>query len=147
MAINTASSNESTRTGAERSSAEAKPMDVSETAQVAPDKNVKISDAAVAYAKEKLLKRGTPDAAIRLGVKGGSCAGYSYVIQFEDDPPRERDYVYEADGVRFVVDKKSYVFLAGSMLDYERTLMFQGFKFKNPREAARCGCGHSFNVK
>jgi iron-sulfur cluster assembly protein len=55
--------------------------------------------------------------------------------------------VYEAGGVRFYVDKKSFVYLAGSVLDYEQTLMFQGFKFKNPQEASSCGCGHSFTVK
>ena len=112
-----------------------------------PQKGIQISNAAVEYAREKLTKRGTPDAAIRLGVRGGACSGYTYVIQFEDDPPRERDYVYEADGVRFVVDKKSFVYLAGSLLDFEKTLMFQGFKFRNPREASSCGCGHSFTVR
>jgi iron-sulfur cluster assembly protein len=55
--------------------------------------------------------------------------------------------VFEAGGVRFYVDKKSIVYLAGSVLDFEKTLVFQGFKFKNPQEASRCGCGHSFQVK
>jgi iron-sulfur cluster assembly protein len=106
-----------------------------------------ISDGAVEFAKKKLAARGTPDAAVRLGIKGGGCSGFSYVIQFDDDPPKERDYVYEAGGVKFFVDKKSFVYLAGSVLDYERTVMFQGFKFKNPNEATSCGCGHSFTVK
>jgi iron-sulfur cluster assembly protein len=108
---------------------------------------VRISPQAAEYARVKLERRGTPGAAIRLGVKGSGCSGFSYVIQFEDNPPRERDRVFEQGAVRFVVDKKSLVFLAGSLLDYEKTLMFQGFKFKNPREASTCGCGHSFNVK
>ena len=73
--------------------------------------------------------------------------GFSYVIQFDDEPARERDTVYEVDGVKFYVDKKSLVYLAGSLLDYEKTLMFQGFKFRNPNEATSCGCGHSFAVK
>jgi iron-sulfur cluster assembly protein len=55
--------------------------------------------------------------------------------------------VIDADGVRFYVDKKSFVYLAGSALDFEKTLVFQGFKFKNPQEASRCGCGHSFTVR
>jgi iron-sulfur cluster assembly protein len=113
----------------------------------ADKKGIRISEGAVAFAREKLAKRGTPEAAIRLGIKGGGCSGFSYVIQFEDDPPRERDRVYELDGVRFIIDKKSMVYLAGSLLDYERTLMFQGFKFRNPNEAASCGCGHSFTVR
>jgi len=110
-------------------------------------REITISDKAVEFAKKKLAARGTPDAAVRLGVKGGGCSGFSYVIQYEDTPPRERDIVYDAGGVRFYVDKKSFVYLAGSVLDYEQTLMFQGFKFKNPQEASSCGCGHSFTVR
>ena len=106
-----------------------------------------ISDGAVEYAKKRLAQRGTPDAAIRLGVRGGGCSGFSYVIEFADDAPRDRDRVFEAGGVRFYVDKKSLVYLAGSVLDYEKTVVFQGFKFKNPQEASKCGCGHSFQVK
>jgi iron-sulfur cluster assembly protein len=108
---------------------------------------VMISDGAVEYAKKRLAQRGTPDAAIRLGVRGGGCSGFSYVIEFADEPPRDRDLVFEVGGVRFYVDKKSIVYLAGSVLDFEKTLVFQGFKFKNPQEASRCGCGHSFQVK
>lgn len=106
-----------------------------------------IAPAAAAFARQKLTARGTPDAAVRLGIKGGGCSGFSYVIQFDDEAPRERDTVYEVDGVKFYVDKKSLVYLAGSLLDYEKTLMFQGFKFRNPNEATSCGCGHSFTVK
>jgi iron-sulfur cluster assembly protein len=110
-------------------------------------KGIVVSDAAVAYAQQKLEARGTPGAAIRLGVRGGGCSGYQYVIEFSDEPPRERDRVFEVGGVRFVVDKKSLIVLAGSILDFEKTLMFQGFKFRNPNEATSCGCGHSFTVR
>jgi iron-sulfur cluster assembly protein len=113
----------------------------------APKKGIQITEGAARFGRQKLEIRGTPEAAIRLGIKGGGCSGFSYVIQFEDGEPRTRDYAYEVDGVRFVVDKKSLVYLAGSVFDYEKTLMFQGFKFKNPNEAASCGCGHSFTVK
>ena len=118
------------------------------TARKDPPKNgIVISEGAAEFARKRLEKRGTPGAAVRLGVKGGSCSGYSYVIQYEDSAPRERDYVYEKNGIRFIVDKKSFLFLAGSTLDYENTLMFQGFKFVNPQETQKCGCGHSFNVR
>jgi iron-sulfur cluster assembly protein len=110
-------------------------------------KTVTITDGAVEYAKKRLAQRGTPDAAIRLGVRGGGCSGFSYVIEFADDPPKERDLVFVAGGVRFYVDKKSFVYLAGSALDFEKTLVFSGFKFRNPQEASRCGCGHSFTVR
>lgn len=108
---------------------------------------ISIAPEAAKFARQKLTQRGTPDAAVRLGIKGGGCSGFSYVIQFDDEPARERDTVYEVDGVKFYVDKKSLVYLAGSLLDYEKTLMFQGFKFRNPNEATSCGCGHSFTVK
>ena len=85
--------------------------------------------------------------ALRVSVNGGGCSGFNYVIEFSDDPPRAKDTVSELDGVKFYVDKKSLIYLAGSTLDYEHTLMFQGFRFKNPQEASRCGCGHSFTVR
>jgi iron-sulfur cluster assembly protein len=106
-----------------------------------------ITDGAAAFARKKLTARGTPDAAVRLGIRGGGCSGFSYVIEFADEPPRAKDTLIEHGGVRFYVDKKSLVYLAGSVLDYEHTLMFQGFRFKNPQEASRCGCGHSFTVR
>ncbi len=100
-----------------------------------------------------LVKRGTPDAALRVGIKGGGCSGFSYVIEFADEAPRAGDTVIElpVDGsdakVRVFCDKKSILYLGGSVLDYEKTLMYRGFKFKNPREASKCGCGHSFTVR
>jgi iron-sulfur cluster assembly protein len=132
---------------------QSEPLSPSETGTAAvavpapSKKTVTITDGAVEYAKKRLAQRGTPDAAIRLGVRGGGCSGFSYVIEFADDPPKERDLVFVAGGVRFYVDKKSFVYLAGSALDFEKTLVFSGFKFRNPQEASRCGCGHSFTVR
>jgi len=117
------------------------------TAPPPSKREIRITDGAVAYAKKRLAARGTPDAAVRLGVRGGGCSGFNYVIEFSDDPPRAKDIVHQFDGVRFYVDPKSLIYLAGSTLDYEHTLMFQGFRFKNPQEASRCGCGHSFTVR
>jgi iron-sulfur cluster assembly protein len=113
----------------------------------ASKRGVLISPGAVEYAKKRLADRGTPEAAIRLGVRGGGCSGFNYVIEYSDDPPRSRDIVSEHEGVKFYVDKKSLIYLSGSTLDYEHTLMFQGFRFRNPQEATRCGCGHSFTVR
>lgn len=110
-------------------------------------KVVFVTPQAVAAAKEKLAKRGTPDAALRLGVRGGGCSGFNYVIEIHDGPARERDHEFDFDGLRVVVDKKSMVYLAGTTLAWEKTLMQQGFKFENPQEASSCGCGHSFTVK
>lgn len=125
-----------------------KPVDRVKTA--IPKSRVELTPKAVEAARASLVKRGTPDAALRLGIKGGGCSGYSYVIEFDDEAPRERDLVFEfgEDGakLRVFVDKKSILYLGGSYLDWEKTLMYQGFKFKNPNEATACGCGSSFTV-
>ena len=97
--------------------------------------------------KKQLVKRGTPEAMVRVGIKGGGCSGFSYVIEFEDKPPREgRDRVFEVDGTKFVVDRKSLIYLNGTILDWKVTLMNQGFEFINPQVKSNCGCGHSFQV-
>lgn len=116
-----------------------------------PRDRIGVSPAAVDAIRAALDKRGTPDSALRVGIKGGGCSGFSYVIEYADDPPRTGDivaeFVEEAKAtVRVFCDKKSIIYLGGSILDYERTLMFRGFKFRNPHEASRCGCGHSFTV-
>jgi iron-sulfur cluster assembly protein len=118
---------------------------------VDPKKNIGVSAQAVEAMRMNLAKRGTPDAAIRVGIRGGGCSGFSYVIEFDDDGPRKGDLVLEfpeegKSTVRVYCDKKSILYLGGTVLDWEKTLMFQGFKFKNPQEASRCGCGHSFTV-
>jgi len=114
-------------------------------------KTIAVSPAAVDAMRRQLAKRGTPDAAIRVGIRGGGCSGFSYAIEFDDAAPRSGDLVLKfaeegAATVRVFCDKKSIIYLGGSVLDWEKTLMFQGFKFKNPQEATRCGCGHSFTV-
>jgi iron-sulfur cluster assembly protein len=116
-----------------------------------PKTTIGISASAVEAGVAALAKRGTPGAAIRAGIRGGGCSGFNYVIEFDDDPPRSNDTVLEMTGstgqtVRFVVDKKSLLYLGGSILDFEKKLMSQGFKFRNPQEASRCGCGGSFTV-
>jgi iron-sulfur cluster assembly protein len=114
-------------------------------------KTIAVSAAAVDAIRSHLEKRSTPDAAIRIGIRGGGCSGFSYSIEFDDAPPRAGDLVleFEEEGkakVRVFCDKKSILYLGGSVLDFEKALMFQGFKFRNPHEVTRCGCGHSFTV-
>ncbi len=112
---------------------------------------ITVTPKAVEMIKKQIEKRGVPNTALRLGVRGGGCSGFSYVIEFHDGEPRSKDHVFDyaaGDGtpVRVLVDKKSMVFLAGMELDWEQTLMQQGFKFRNPNEKTSCGCGHSFTV-
>jgi iron-sulfur cluster assembly protein len=85
------------------------------------------------------------DGGLRLGVKGGGCSGLSYAVSF-DTQPRERDRIFTFDGVRIFVDPKSFVYLHGMTVDYEETLMRQGFTFVNPNSTRSCGCGTSFSV-
>src|ERR1700731_4358889 len=113
--------------------------------------SVSVSPQAVDAIARQLKKRGTSDALLRLGIRGGGCSGFSYVIEFHDGAPRPKDRVLDyvaQDGtpVRVVVDPKSLLYLNGSVLDWEQTLMQQGFKFVNPQEKSSCGCGHSFTV-
>jgi len=83
--------------------------------------------------------------ALRLGVKGGGCSGMSYVLAFDEDP-KERDTVYQLEGLVVYVDPKSQFYLSGTTLDFSDGLSGRGFVFNNPNAARTCGCGHSFGV-
>jgi len=106
---------------------------------------VRLTPKAIAMARAALVKRGTPSAWLRLGVRGGGCSGVSYAIEFSDKS-RERDHIFEFDDLRVLVDPKSLVYLRGAVLDYEVKLMQHGFKFINPNEKSGCGCGESFAI-
>jgi iron-sulfur cluster assembly protein len=107
---------------------------------------LKVTDRAVKKIRVAMAKEGVSpeEGGLRLGVMGGGCSGLSYSIKF-DTQPRERDRVYDFDGVRVFVDPKSFVYLHGMTLDYEETLMRQGFNFINPNSTRSCGCGSSFS--
>ena len=83
--------------------------------------------------------------ALRVGVKGGGCSGFSYTLGF-DDTLSEVDQVSEVAGVKVVCDPKSFLYLNGTEIDFEDNLMGRGFKFGNPNAAKSCGCGESFSV-
>jgi iron-sulfur cluster assembly protein len=107
---------------------------------------VLITPAAAIQVKLQLEKRGTPNSYLRLGLKGGGCSGFTYVLKFEDPPFEEKDLYFHLEGVDIVVDAKSILYLNGCILDWEQTMMKHGFKFLNPNETSKCGCGKSFNV-
>ena len=109
----------------------------------------------VAMAKEGVSPE---QGGLRVGIQGGGCSGLSYNIRF-DSQPRERDRVFvfgegvETVGdptsgkpIRLFVDPKSFLYLAGMVLDFEETLMRQGFNFINPNSTKSCGCGSSFSA-
>lgn len=82
---------------------------------------------------------------LRLGVKTTGCSGMGYIMEFVDEL-HEEDTVFESHGVKVIVDPKALVYLDGTEVDYTREGLNEGFKFGNPNEKARCGCGESFTV-
>ena len=95
--------------------------------------------------RAQLDKRGTPQAAIRFGIRGGGCTGYSYMFQFEDGPPRASDVVIESFGVRMFVDPKSMRLVKHTRIDFETGIRGHGYRFENPNVSAACGCGESIS--
>ena len=116
------------------------------TAQ-APAKGVQVTEKAIAKIRTAMVKEGiSPEqGGLRLGVQGGGCSGLSYNIRF-DSQPRERDRIFQFADVRVFVDPKSFIYLHGMTLDYQETLMQQGFVFVNPQATKSCGCGTSFSA-
>lgn len=82
---------------------------------------------------------------LRVGVQGGGCSGLSYAMRL-DTQARERDKIFEEFGARVFVDPKSLLYLNGTTLEYEETLIRQGFLFQNPNATRNCGCGSSFTA-
>src|SRR5215469_7367300 len=110
----------------------------------APVKGIQVTDKALARIRAAMAKENISPAegGLRLGVQGGGCSGLSYVIRFENGPA-ERDRIFQFSDVRVFIDPKSFIYLHGMVLDYEETLMRQGFVFNNPNAQKSCGCGSS----
>ena len=113
---------------------------------------IHVTEKAAVKIRELLAKEGVPaeNGGLRVGVQGGGCSGLSYNIRF-DTRPRERDRTFVFDDaanapIRIFVDPKSFIYLHGMILDYEETLMRQGFNFINPHSTKSCGCGSSFST-
>lgn len=102
-----------------------------------------VSDEARKQIHNQLINRGTPSGYLRLGIKGGGCSGYQYFLQFEDNKPGIKDIVFIIEDISIIIDKKSILYLNNSILEWEKTLVHQGFKFNNPNVKSSCGCGAS----
>ncbi len=109
-------------------------------------RGVQVTERALAKIRVALAKENVSpeEGGLRLGVQGGGCSGLTYNIRF-DSKSRERDRVFDFNGVRVFVDPKSFIYLHGMTLDYQETLMQQGFMFVNPNSSKSCGCGTSFS--
>lgn len=105
---------------------------------------VTLTEAAAQHVSKFITKRGK-GLGLRLGVKTSGCSGMAYKVEFAD-VQGEDDHVFESFGVKVFVDEKSLPYLDGTQLDYTREGLNEGFKFNNPNETSRCGCGESFHV-
>jgi iron-sulfur cluster assembly accessory protein len=83
---------------------------------------------------------------LRVGVKGGGCSGFSYMLDLVEEPKGENDEEMECNGVKILVDMKSYLYLNGTEIDFKDEVMGRGFVFKNPNATSTCGCGSSFTA-
>ena len=105
---------------------------------------ITLTEAAALHVQKSLAKRGK-GMGVRLGVKTTGCSGLAYKIEYVDALAPE-DVVFDQHGVKLMVDPKSLAYLDGTELDYVREGLQEGFKFNNPNERDRCGCGESFRV-
>jgi len=105
-----------------------------------------ITESATAHIQKIIKESGSDARGLRVGVQGGGCAGLSYILELEEQE-QEGDRVYPIDErLNLYVDKKSFLFIAGTTLDWSGGLNGTGFEFNNPNVASSCGCGTSFSV-
>lgn len=106
---------------------------------------ITVTESAKKQAIRLMEDDGKPDLFIRVGVEGGGCSGLMYQLEF-DNNSLEGDQAFEDNGIKIVVDKKSYLYLVGTTLDFSGGLNGKGFVFINPNADRTCGCGESFSI-
>jgi iron-sulfur cluster assembly protein len=106
--------------------------------------SISISEAAARHVTRYITKRGK-GVGVRLGVKTTGCSGLAYKLEYADEIAPE-DVVFEGNGVKVLVDPKSLAYIDGTELDFVREGLNEGFRFVNPNERDRCGCGESFRI-
>lgn len=107
---------------------------------------VTLTHEAITQVKRMRDRKGDPGAVLRVGVKGGGCSGFEYVMRIETEA-KPSDLIQDFDGMTVVCDPKSAKILEGASLVYTGNLMSGGFQFENPNAARSCGCGTSFTLK
>jgi iron-sulfur cluster assembly protein len=107
---------------------------------------VGLSETAIRQVKQLKQAQNMPETVfLRMGVKGGGCSGLSYLLEFDSEQgPHDKEF--EVDGIKVVVDRKSYLYLNGTTLDYVNQGLTGGFTFVNPNAKSSCGCGTSFSA-
>lgn len=107
---------------------------------------ITVSEEAKQHAINLMKEENRPaDSFIRVGVEGGGCSGLSYKLEF-DNVVKDGDQMFEDKGIKIVVDRKSFLYLVGTELQYTGGLNGKGFVFNNPNASRTCGCGESFSV-
>ena len=104
-----------------------------------------VTPSAVNHIKEMISSRGKNTLGIKVGINTKGCSGLSYTMEFVDQID-DSDEMIVIDDVKIFIDKKASLFLIGTEMDYEKGELESGFKFINPNEKGRCGCGESFQV-
>lgn len=108
---------------------------------------IKLSDNAAAKVREIISSEGLPeDSIVRVGVQGGGCAGFQYLMSLDTGQPRPTDTVVKTKGVTIYIDQMSLMYMSGTEITYLESLQATGFKFNNPLTSGSCGCGNSFSV-
>ncbi len=107
---------------------------------------IKVAESAKQQVAHLLQTENHPEGSfVRVGVEGGGCSGLMYQLKF-DNEMKDGDQVFEDNGVKVVVDRKSFLYLVGTELEYTGGLNGKGFVFKNPNASRTCGCGESFSI-
>ena len=109
---------------------------------------ITLSETAAKEIKSIITDQGLSSDATRLrvGVKGGGCSGFSYMLDLTEEPKAEADEEVESNGVKILCDMKSFLYLEGVEIDFKDEVMGRGFVFKNPNATSTCGCGSSFQA-
>jgi iron-sulfur cluster assembly accessory protein len=106
---------------------------------------VSISEIAAKELKRIMKGQDCVELFLRMSLKGGGCSGFNYHLDFAKDAT-EFDHTFESNGVNLLVDKKSYIFMNGTEVDFNNGLLDRGFRFNNPIAKSSCGCGTSFGI-
>ena len=109
---------------------------------------ISLSETAAREIKTIITQQNLPaeETKLRVGVKGGGCSGFSYMLDLTEEPASETDEVLESNGIKILCDMKSALYLSGVEIDFKDEVMGRGFVFKNPNATSTCGCGSSFQA-
>ena len=109
---------------------------------------ITLSETAAREIKTIIKQQELPEAEtkLRVGVKGGGCSGFSYMLDLTEEGKNEADEEMDSNGIKILCDMKSYLYLNGTEIDFKDEVMGRGFVFKNPNATSSCGCGSSFSA-